>query len=152
MIDLIIGGNILEAAAEAIVIPVNCKGVMGAGLARAAASKWPYRQGDYFKLCRGKHLRPGGVVADDRVGKTPRVLFYVATKDDWKNPSQMEWVVLGASRLAKAIPAYKLASLAIPALGCGLGGLDWHEVEIKLMRAFANTDAKVILYAPQGVK
>jgi O-acetyl-ADP-ribose deacetylase (regulator of RNase III) len=123
---------------------------MGAGLAKAAREKWPRRGHAYENACKRKELRGGGIIVDDNNAYTNRVVFYVATKDDWRKPSELHWVALAAKRLAIAVDDLALSSIAIPALGCGLGGLDWSEVEPVLRRAFGGAKGlKVLLYPPQ---
>ena len=49
-------GNILESDAQAVAIPVNAVGVAGAGLALAAARRWPYWAESYKAACAtGRH-------------------------------------------------------------------------------------------------
>ena len=45
-------GNILESDAEALVNPVNCVGVMGAGLAKQFKAKYPEMFDKYKELCK----------------------------------------------------------------------------------------------------
>ena len=44
-------GNILDSDADIICQQVNCKGVMGAGLAKQIADKYPIVLNDYKELC-----------------------------------------------------------------------------------------------------
>ncbi len=105
------------------VIPVNCIGVMGKGLAKDAREHWPALNAPYQQLCRDKALRPGEAV---KMKGIPVIL--AATKDHWKQPSQLAWIeqLIGISLVAVAHTQKK--PLVIPALGCGLGGLNWKDV------------------------
>lgn len=47
-----IDGNLLESDAEALVNPVNCVGIMGAGLAKQFKDKYPDMFDRYKELCR----------------------------------------------------------------------------------------------------
>jgi len=45
----------------------------------------------------------------------------------------------------------KIASIAVPPLGCGLGGLDWRDVKPLIEQAFAGVPAvQVVLFEPVG--
>ena len=45
------------------------------------------------------------------------------TKDHWRGASRLEWIDAGLADLARRAPEWGLASLALPKLVCGLGGL-----------------------------
>lgn len=58
-------GNILEISHPAptfIVQQVNCKGVMGAGLARQIRAKWPGIYAPYVEICRNKGVQALGTM------------------------------------------------------------------------------------------
>lgn len=143
-------GDILESDAPVIVIPVNCKGVMGKGLALQAKNKWPEMFEIYKSFCEGacprfpSGLEPGGVVC---IQNTPsQFIACLATKDDWKNPSKLEWVERGLKELIVMSVKVNRCHIAIPKLGCGLGGLDWCDVKPIVYRVFENTPITVDLY------
>jgi hypothetical protein len=117
-------GDIFAAPAElALVIPVNTKGIAGAGLAKAAA-RYDGWLTNYKAWCKSgpKGGRKGGSIRGFMADE--RYWVVAATKEDWKAPSRIEWVVQCLWRLSQLT-----SPLAIPKLGCGKGGLDWeHQV------------------------
>jgi len=63
----------------AIVIPVNCVGVMGAGLAKQFADKYPELEKSYRQCCLDRSISIGHCVLEDSShGK----FIYFPTKDD----------------------------------------------------------------------
>lgn len=116
-------GNILDSSCEAIVIPVNCVGVMGKGLALQAKERYPEACLRYFYYCQQGLLFPGGVVADLR-GNEGKFLLHVATKYHWRGKSNKEWITEGLQNLVTTAQTYGIKTLSIPSLGCGNGGLD----------------------------
>lgn len=112
-------GSIFDSAAEVIVIPVNCVGVMGKGLALEAKKRFKGMFAFYEHACKTCVLIPGGVYQVGRV-------VCLATKDHWRNPARLEWVESGLIRIRKEV---KTNSIALPQLGCGCGGLNWADVE-----------------------
>jgi O-acetyl-ADP-ribose deacetylase (regulator of RNase III) len=49
----------------------------------------------------------------------------------------------------KQVGELGIESIAIPPLGCGLGGLDWREVKPRIVDAFgALPEVRVILFEP----
>lgn len=145
-----VSGDILESKAPIIVVPVNCKGVMGKGLALQAKQKWPKMFESYKSFCEGAcpsypdGLEPGGVVCIQQ--EPNRYIVCLATKDDWRNPSKLEWVETGLKQLVVLSMQINLCHIAIPRLGCGLGGLDWCDVKPIVHRVFENTPITVDLY------
>src|ERR1035437_890257 len=90
-------GDILKYQVDAIVNPVNCVGVMGAGLALKFKQKYPKMFLKYQKHCENGHIRPGGIMVydlykeelrNDRV----RYILNIATKNHWKHPSKTSFV------------------------------------------------------------
>jgi O-acetyl-ADP-ribose deacetylase (regulator of RNase III) len=63
----------------------------------------------------------------------------------------MEDIEAGLQTLVEEVMKRNIHSLAIPPLGCGLGGLHWADVRAKIEKAFQNlTDVHVLLYEPKG--
>jgi O-acetyl-ADP-ribose deacetylase (regulator of RNase III) len=118
-------GDIFERAAEGAVLvnPVNCVGVSGKGLAKEFKRRFPKQQRQYECLCGIGHVRPGKVLFFDPV-------VYFPTKNHWRNPSEIDWIRDGLIDLREFIELeHNIGrSLAVPALGCGLGGLSWSDV------------------------
>lgn len=154
-----LGQSIIETTATWVVIPVNCRGVAGAGLAWAARTKWPKTMAYYTDWCRpGREIiRPGRAVQcpnlePDDNGFSPGIIL-LASKDDWRKPSQLEWVASGLRDVAGVVRHHECSShrsVAIPAVGCGLGGLPWDDVEPLVLRMAEDIpEAKVIIYPPE---
>jgi len=145
-------GDLLLCDAQALVNPVNCAGSMGKGLALQFARAFPANLRVYKVACENKTLRPGGllVVPLDEAGAVSRAIINFATKDDWRNGSRMEWIEAGPRALVREVRQREIRSIAIPALGCGLGGLDWMLVRPRIEAAFAEVErVEVLLYSPR---
>jgi O-acetyl-ADP-ribose deacetylase (regulator of RNase III) len=122
-------GDIIRSPHHVLVNTVNCKGVMGAGLALGFAKKYPTLVAPYQKACRTEELVPGGLF----IWTAPdgRRIVNFATKGDWRHKSQYAWIKSGLHELADFLtsdPHLFVATVALPRLGCGLGGLDWRFV------------------------
>jgi len=146
-------GDILRADAEALVNTVNCVGVMGRGIALQFKKAFP---DNYFKeyrdACDSKELQPGKMLVHNlnRL-HNPRYVIDFPTKRHWKGKSRMEDIEAGLLALVNEIRNREIHSIAIPPLGCGLGGLRWVEVHARIEKAFQNfTDVQVLLYEPKG--
>ena len=143
----LVTGDILRDHAEAIVIPVNTLGIAGAGLARQWKIQYPNEHRLYGIVCKDKRFSIGKVLP---VISSPNRLFLCfPTKIVPHRRSELVWIEDGLSDLKRLIPTLRIQSVAMPALGCGLGGLDWKTVRPLIEAAFANSPADVRLYAPQ---
>lgn len=144
-------GNILDSGAAVIVIPVNVVGVAGAGLALAAKQRFPAWFRDYDGHCECRALRPGdALLHPSDVANAPRIVS-LATKGDWRRPSRPEWVHSGLISLVGLMEQLRPASVAIPAVGCGKGGLWWPDVRPLIVAAAARMEAagvRVLVFPP----
>lgn len=52
-------GDIFSMDVEAIVNPVNCNGIMGAGLAKQFKERYPENFNKYVEKCKNGELFPG---------------------------------------------------------------------------------------------
>ena len=145
-----VSGNLLESNAEAIVNAVNTVGVMGKGIALQFKQLFPFNFKEYKKACDMKSLKPGVmlVVKDHHPTKGAKTIINFPTKVHWKSPSKMEYVEDGLKELVKVIRESELESVAVPALGCGNGGLKWEEVKKMIELYLSEVDAEVLVYEP----
>jgi O-acetyl-ADP-ribose deacetylase (regulator of RNase III) len=81
----------------------------------------------------------------------PRYIINFPTKLDWKHKSRMQDIESGLVALVQVVRERNIRSIAIPPLGCGLGGLKWEEVRPRIEAALAGLpDVQVFLYEPSG--
>ena len=118
--------DIFESQAEVLVNPVNCKGVMGKGLALQFKNKFPQIYETYRRDCGLGALKVGFCYFYHHYNGI--VIACLTTKDDWRDMSKLEWVKGGIKQLRALMEDGHFSSVAIPQVGCGLGGLDWNRV------------------------
>ncbi len=146
-------GDLLRADVQALVNAVNTVGVMGKGIALQFKEAFPENLLAYEDACRR------GVVEIGRMFVTetghldgPRWIINFPTKKDWRHPSKMEYVSLGLVDLVRVIHERGIKSIALPALGCGLGGLDWIEVKQAIEAALSGLpEVDVRIYRRVGI-
>ena len=145
-------GDILQADAEALVNTVNCVGIMGRGVALQFRKAFPENYKVYKALCDRKELEPGKVLVFDMNRlHNPRFIINFPTKRHWKSKSRIEDIQAGLVALVEEVRQRQIQSIALPPLGCGLGGLNWNEVRPMIERAFeALPDMRVLVYEPAG--
>lgn len=137
MIEYKKDGNIFDTTCDFIVNPVNCVGIMGAGLAAEFKKRYPDMLADYVQVCRNQLLAPGKMhVFMVLPGK---YVVNLPTKIHWQSPASISIVEIGVNVLADFVENTNLVrSIAIPKLGCGLGGLSWHKVKPIIVGRFSS--------------
>lgn len=133
-------GSIFDSTAQVLVCPVNCVGVMGKGLALEFRRRWPRMFIDYRSDCLDMRYKPGYVYEYDAPLQSKTILC-AATKDHWRDPSNARWVEDCLKEISFMYSHH--ASIAIPQLGCGCGGLDWSEVWPLYEKHLGGLDADV---------
>ena len=127
-------GDLLEAPEEAVVNAVNTAGVMGKGLALLFKKRFPENFHAYESACRAGTVKVGSMFVTTNPELTgPRWIINFPTKQHWRQPSDIEWINSGLVDLKAVILKEKIRSIAIPRLGCGLGGLEWGVVRPKIV-------------------
>ncbi len=120
-------GNIFDSQMECLVNPVNTVGVMGKGLALEFKRRYPAMFSSYLRLCKNGWLLPGIPVIWSS-GFEEYVLLF-PTKRHWRQPSDLTDIDHGlaffAAHVSSVSGIYPIKSVAFPAIGCGLGGLDF---------------------------
>lgn len=144
-------GDILEAKLEALVNPCNCVGIMGKGLALQVKNRYPRMFQAYKKACDSWSMNIGQMNVFDYEWGTPRYIINFPTKFDWRDVSRYEYINRGLDALIHEIRRLRIESLALPAVGCGLGGLRWPCVYSLIELALAPLPSLVVhVYAPRS--
>jgi O-acetyl-ADP-ribose deacetylase (regulator of RNase III) len=143
-------GDIFTAQVEALVNPVNCVGVMGKGLAAQFKANYPENFTAYALACKFKEVVPGRMFCFETGKDNPKWIINFPTKRHWKDVSHVEDILFGLGSLAKEIENKKIKSIAIPALGCGLGGLKWANVRPLIEQKLEKLckDVQIIVFEP----
>jgi O-acetyl-ADP-ribose deacetylase (regulator of RNase III) len=144
-------GNILDSSAEALVNTVNTVGVMGKGIALQFRQAFPHNYEVYRQACLNASLQTGHLLAvkDTELLMGERLIINFPTKRHWKSPSTYEYVETGLVALVTYLKTIPIKSLAMPALGCGNGGLDWKLVKPMIENHLGELDLSVWIYEPQ---
>ena len=141
-------GDIFAQPAEAIVNPVNCVGVMGRGLALQFKRRHPDAFLAYRHACAQGRVRPGRVFVFDTGCDGPRWIVHFPTKRNWRDRSVIGDIEAGLRDLTATIARQGIRSIAIPPIGCGLGGLHWRAVRPLVTACFADMPVPVIVLEP----
>jgi O-acetyl-ADP-ribose deacetylase (regulator of RNase III) len=139
-------GDMFDSPADVRVNTVNCVGVMGAGVALAFKNRYPDMFKDYQNACRDRRLRPGKLhVWKNLLGEW---VINFPTKRDWRDPSLYEDILSGLDALREYLLDHGHITVALPALGCRHGGLDWAKVAPMIKDKLADLEARILVFEP----
>jgi len=158
-------GDLFFSQMQTLTISVNTVGVMGKGLASRAKYQFPDMYVIYQDLCRGKTLQMGKPYLYQREASLDRELadepfslsetnankwfLLFPTKRHWKERSDIDGIENGLRWIKDNYKSKSIQSLAIPALGCGLGGLEWREIVPLMCKYLSGLEMQVVIYLPQ---
>lgn len=161
----LIDGDMFFSQHQTLTISVNTVGVMGKGLASRAKYQFPDVYVYYQDVCRQGELRMGRpciykreTSLDSELAADPFSLphpnankwfLLFPTKRHWKEGSDIVGIEQGLVWLQEQYQQQEIHSLAIPALGCGLGGLEWRQVGPLMCKYLANLTIPVGIYLPR---
>ena len=160
-------GNIFEAGTEAIVNPVNCIGNMSGGLAKEFKKQFPDNYKFYKSACKLGQIDIGNLLIyklPSELKQLREEIYFLEPPADLKYivnfptmitprlPSDYEYIKQGLEDLICYIMYKDIKSIAIPALGCGIGGLEWDKVKMileqYLTRLINKKNVKILIYEP----
>lgn len=137
-------GDMFQSNATYFVNAVNTVGTSGKGLALQVKRLYPESVVEYEKACKTGNFKVGDVlIAPTNDGKH---IIHFPTKKHWKNQSQYQYIEEGLDALhLLCLEIPNGAIIAIPQLGCGLGGLDWSRVH-KLIVTYLSDIKHITFY------
>lgn len=147
MIKVLVG-DMFKSNAQTLVNPINCVGVMGKGLALQFKNRFPDMFKDYVKRCHSKQVHLGQPYLFKN--ESSQWILNFPTKNHWRSTSKLQDIIEGLQYLQQNYKDWGITSLAVPALGCGNGGLSWRIVGAVLYQHLKTLDIPIELYAPFG--
>ncbi len=129
-------GNLFNTKAQALVNTVNCVGAMGKGIALEFRRRFPEMYKIYRDDCIAGKLIPGRIYSYPQPSGI--LILNFAIKDDWKQPSKLEWI---ESCLRQFISGYKqkgIQSIAFPWMGAMNGGIPLEIIQSTTRRFLEN--------------
>lgn len=130
-------GSIFKSDAIALVNPVNCVGVSGSGLAAQFKERYAPNYRFYRAACNANQVMLGKMyITHGPDGDLHRYIINFPTKQHWKDLSHMSSISEGLKDLRNCLAKLNIQSVAIPQIGCGLGGLSWTLVKPVILSTF----------------
>jgi hypothetical protein len=164
----LIDGDMFFSNMQTLTISVNLQGIMGKGLASRAKYQFPDVYVRYQDACRARsimsakpYLYKREASLDQQLADLDRPLvtansvkwfLLFATKRKWREDSRLEDIELGVHWIRDNYQRENIRSLAMPALGCGLGKLSWSDVGSVICRYLHGIEIPVAIYLPREHK
>ena len=164
----LVDGDMFFSTMQTLTISVNLQGIMGKGLASRAKYQFPDVYVVYQDACRVKKIRArqpylykretslDQELADLSLSlSTPNAVKWFllfATKRKWRENSRLEDIEGGLDWVKRNFKEEGIQSLAMPALGCGLGNLDWADVGPLMCKYLHGIGLQVAIYLPRERK
>jgi O-acetyl-ADP-ribose deacetylase (regulator of RNase III) len=123
--------------AEALSHGCNCKGAMGAGVAKGFRERYPEMYEEYRKRCKAdpREFNRGDSFlwkADDK----PSVFNLGTQEDYWHNRASYEAIEQSLETMKHQADEEGILSIAMPRIGAGYGGLSWKKVRPIIEQVF----------------
>lgn len=104
----------------------NCSGAMGKGIALQFKIKYPRMYKDYKLLCKQGHFFLGEVF---HYNYGEGIIFNLGTQKHWRTKAELDAIELSIKKMIEIALDIGIKKIAMPAIGSGLGGLEWKEVK-----------------------
>jgi hypothetical protein len=160
----VLEGDMFFSRVQTLTISVNTVGIMGKGVASRAKYQFPDVYVRYQDLCRSRQLSMGKPVLykretsfDLELADEPSSLenanletwfLLFPTKKHWRDIADIRGIEKGLQWINENYKKEGIKTLALPALGCGLGRLEWREVGPLLCHYLSMLDIRVYIFLP----
>ena len=115
-------GDLFGSGIPALAHGVNCRGVMGKGIACQFRQRYPKMAESYRRRCLRGEMLPGEILPWKHDDGT--VIFNLAIQD-LPGANARPWAITAAigRMITEAHHDFKIREVAMPLIGCGIGGL-----------------------------
>jgi O-acetyl-ADP-ribose deacetylase (regulator of RNase III) len=133
--------------AQALAHGCNCKGAMGAGVAKGFRQNYPDMYEEYRRRCKAqpRQFNPGDSLlwkTDDKLS-----IFNLGTQEDyWHHRATYDAIEKSLETMKHQAEEESIHSIAIPCIGAGYGGLSWKKVRPIIERVFKDWPGTLYLY------
>lgn len=147
-------GNLLDSDEPVLAHGCNTKGAFGAGVAGQIAKRWPAAKTAYGSMVHDGSFQIGTAQLVDLLvpGSSTAINKFLFNLGTQRAPGAdaSSWAIfLSFANMAETCHKAWLHRVAIPRIGCGIGGLEWPEVEKAIDEAISrssNPNLEIAVY------
>ena len=121
----------------------NCAGAMGAGIAVEFKRRFPRMFDEYRQRCADGRFALGDVFV---WSEDERTVYNLGTQEHWRKKAQLAALSKAIERMVSLAEKGRVARIALPRIGAGLGGLDWPRARTVLEAAGNATRVELVVF------
>lgn len=128
-------GDLFTTEAKHLGHGVNIQGKMGAGIAKTFRDKFPDMYAQYVYACSSAQIWVG---QDFMVEENGLFIHNISSQEYTGRDASYIWLQRGLNAAMENVEAVGDNLLALPEIGCGIGGLEWDSVKKFMLEAEEN--------------
>lgn len=140
-------GDVFTSTAPALAHGVNVDGLMTGGIAPYFRDKFPVMHDQYLRHCESGDLQAGGFFYWPAGIDGDKHVFNLASQDRPGPSARLEWLHTALDGALAQADEEGIETIAMPRIGCGVGGLDWVDVEPVIAGLAAKYSCNVEVWA-----
>ncbi len=137
-----IKGNLFDASTDALAHGCNVQGKMHQGIAVEFRERYPEMFVDYKQRCEREEFQLGQGYIFCREEK----LYIINLATQGEEGARVQHIDTALAWLARSYMNFRIQSVAMPRIGCGLGKLEWEVVHPLFEKYFENSKLRVEIW------
>jgi len=131
---------------EAFAHGCNCKGAMGAGIAKGFKQRYPHMYEEYKSRCRKqpREFNPGDSFLWKEEGQ-PSVFNLGTQEHYWRCRASYQAIEQALKSMKRQADEEDIRTIAMPRIGAGYGSLAWERVKAIIERVFNDWPGRLLL-------
>lgn len=130
--------NALTFPCDAIAHGVNMRGAMAGGIAYQIAKMYPEAEKEYMWYCKWDLVALGGCLSigiNDDKDQGPYTLYNLFTQVEAGADARLDALERSLESMKEEAAVLGVKDIAMPRIGCGIGGLQWEDVRPIMLKA-----------------
>ncbi|GAA0583202.1 hypothetical protein GCM10010172_80320 [Paractinoplanes ferrugineus] len=141
-------GDLFAQGFRALAHGCNCRGVMGAGIAREFRRRWPAMYNTYRKACQDRLVQPGDMLPWQAPDGT--MIYNLATQDRPGPHATLQAIRTSVAVMLNDAEHAGIDRIGLPRIGAGIGGLPWPDVTAVLEDIAGSSPVRLVVVSLPG--